>query len=120
LKYLERRTIKAVRQHEMELCRIILQRLNDDPRIIVYPPRSVIKRAGLVSFNVKGVDPAQIGDRLDRFGIATRIGLHCSPEAHRFLQTFPDGTIRVSPGAMTTKTDIKKFLLALDKALNAR
>lgn len=120
IKYLSRRTIKAVHQHEVELCRIILQRLNDDSRIIVYPPRSAIKRAGLVSFNVKGADPAQVGDRLDRFGIAIRVGLHCSPEAHRFLGTFPGGTLRVSPGAMTTKSDIKKFFHALDKALNAR
>ncbi|VAX19270.1 Cysteine desulfurase [hydrothermal vent metagenome] len=117
LKYLERRTIKAVRQSEVELCRIILDRLRDDARIVVYPPRGAARRAGLVSFNAKGVDPAQLGDRLDRLGIAVRVGLHCAPEAHRFLGTFPDGTVRVSPGVMTRKADIKKFFKALDKAL---
>jgi len=120
MKYLLRRTIKAVRQSEVALCRIILKRLRDDRRIIVYPPRGAGRRAGLVSFNAKDVDPAQLGDRLDRLGIATRVGLHCAPEAHRFLGTFPDGAVRVSVGAMTRKTDIEKFFRALDKALTMR
>jgi len=120
MKYISRRTIEAVRKSEVALCRIILDRLRDDRRIVVYPPRGAAawkRRAGLVSFNAKGVDPAELGDRLDRLGVAVRVGLHCAPEAHRFLGTFPDGTVRVSPGAMTRKADIKKFFKALDKAL---
>ncbi len=116
-KYLSKRTIKAVREHEIGLCRAIMERLRNDPRVIVYPPSRPGRRVSLVSFNAKGIDPAELGERLDRYKVACRVGLHCSPEAHKFLGTFPEGTVRISPGAMTTKADIKEFFKALDRAL---
>ena len=62
-----------------------------------------------------GWDPARVADVLDqRFGIATRAGLHCAPLAHRTLGTFPEGTVRVSPGWKTTPSDIEAVVRALD------
>jgi selenocysteine lyase/cysteine desulfurase len=40
-----------------------------------------------------------------------RVGLHCSPSAHRTLGTFPDGTIRFALGTFTTEKEID---IALD------
>ncbi len=40
-------------------------------------------------------------------------GLHCAPGAHRFLGTFPEGTVRVSPGPFTTSDDIDALVAAL-------
>jgi selenocysteine lyase/cysteine desulfurase len=71
-------------------------------------------RGGPVSFTVTGHDPAQIGFRLDReYDISVRVGLHCAPQAHRTIGTFPGGTIRVSPGYFNTEQDIEIFLRAL-------
>ena len=44
-----------------------------------------------------------------------RAGLHCSPNGHRALGTFPAGTVRVSPGPFTMRAEIATFLSALRK-----
>jgi cysteine desulfurase family protein len=49
------------------------------------------------------------------FTIAVRPGLHCAPYIHRRLGTFPDGTVRLSPGPFSTAADIDTFLAALEE-----
>jgi cysteine desulfurase/selenocysteine lyase len=48
-----------------------------------------------------------------RFDIAVRPGLHCAPYIHRSLGTFPEGTVRVSPGPFSTEEDIDHLARAL-------
>ena len=58
--------------------------------------------------------PQDLAASLDSsFDIAIRPGLHCSPYMHRTLGTFPDGTIRLSPGPFNTIADIDAFIHAL-------
>jgi selenocysteine lyase/cysteine desulfurase len=45
--------------------------------------------------------------------IAVRTGLHCSPLAHKFFDTFPAGTVRFSIGYFTSDEDLER----LDSAL---
>ena len=60
------------------------------------------------------LSPQDLGSILDTsFSIAIRPGLHCAPYTHRALGTFPDGTIRLSPGPFSTDADIVTFLQAL-------
>ncbi len=61
-----------------------------------------------------GLSPQDLSSILDTsFEIAVRPGLHCAPYAHRRLGTFPDGTLRVSPGPFTTDDQITTLLDAL-------
>lgn len=61
-----------------------------------------------------GLTPQELGAILDTsFNIALRPGLHCSPYVHKRLGTFPDGTLRLSPGPFNTSEDIEAFLNAL-------
>ena len=48
----------------------------------------------------------------ERWGIMTRIGLHCAPLAHRTLGTFPNGTIRFAVSPFTTEEHIQTCILA--------
>ena len=58
--------------------------------------------------------PQDLGSILDvSFEIAVRPGLHCAPYIHRALGTFPDGTLRISPGPFTTEEQIESLLSAL-------
>jgi cysteine desulfurase / selenocysteine lyase len=60
--------------------------------------------------------PQDLGSILDTsFEIAVRPGLHCAPYIHRVLGTFPDGTLRLSPGPFNTPEQIETFLLALNE-----
>ena len=56
----------------------------------------------------------ELGGILDHsFDIAIRPGLHCAPYIHKSIGTFPDGTVRVSPGPINTKADIDVLAQAL-------
>ena len=55
---------------------------------------------------------------LERGGVETRVGLHCSPEAHKALGTYPVGTLRFSPGPFTTEDEIDAAITILKEALN--
>ena len=74
-----------------------------------------------VSLRVHGLNPADLAFLLDQgFDIAVRSGLHCAPMAHRTLGSFPEGTVRVSPGAFTTREEIEQFLRAMSGLLAQR
>jgi len=120
VRYLMRRGVEDVRAHEVDIMRALLERLRNDERIVTYPPFEPEARASLLLFNVRGMDPAAVGEALDRQGIAARVGLHCAPEAHRFLGTFPAGGVRVSPGPFTTRRGVARFFDALHRVLKGR
>ncbi len=62
----------------------------------------------------EGLHPLDLGMSLDSsFEIAVRPGLHCAPYIHRALGTFPDGTLRLSPGPFTTADEIDVLVNAL-------
>lgn len=62
----------------------------------------------------EGLAPSELGAMLDTsFAVAIRPGLHCAPYIHKRMGTFPDGSLRVSPGPFNTETDIEVFLQAL-------
>jgi selenocysteine lyase/cysteine desulfurase len=62
------------------------------------------------------LSPQDLAAILDTsFNIAIRPGLHCAPYVHRALQTFPQGTIRLSPGAFNTTDDVQSFIDALSQ-----
>jgi selenocysteine lyase/cysteine desulfurase len=106
--------VPAIMGKEAALVEQLLEGISGIPDAAHYSPGKPEMRGGLVSFTVKGVDPAEIGYRLDReFDIAVRAGLHCAPHAHRTIGTFPQGAVRVSPGYFNTSQDVETFLQAL-------
>ncbi|HHT9117553.1 MAG TPA: aminotransferase class V-fold PLP-dependent enzyme, partial [Candidatus Hypogeohydataceae bacterium YC38] len=55
-----------------------------------------------------------VGSLLDEsFDIAVRSGLHCAPFTHKELGTFPEGTVRISPGYFNTEDDVAQAVCAL-------
>lgn len=103
-----------IRRHELALVEQLLAGLCEMPELHLVGPAAGVERGAVVSFTLDGHDPSVIGFRLDHeFGICVRTGLHCAPLAHRTIGTFPEGTIRVSPGYFNTSTDIEQFLAAL-------
>lgn len=92
----------------------LLDGMAKNSRIRVFGPRDPKQHAGAISFVLEDQDPAETGFLLDQeFDIACRVGLHCAPDAHRSLGTYPTGTVRVSPGFFTTPEEIDTFLHAL-------
>lgn len=121
LAWLLRKGIDKVRRGETELLEELVEGMERISGVTVYGPREPSRRASVVSFLVEGMDPAEVGLRLEkRFGVLVRAGLHCSPDSHRTLGTFPEGTVRASPGPFTTRKEISVFLAALGKIATSR
>jgi len=76
--------------------------------------RAAYGNSGIVSFTMADVSPEEVNRVLDAEGICVRSGLHCAPLAHQTLGTFPNGTVRVSPGYFNTEEDVEKLLSVLE------
>ena len=119
LEYLEGITVEAVAAHDRALTARLLGGLREIPGVVLIGPDSVGNRVGVFSLDFPGKDNAEIAARLEEgFGILTRCGLHCAPNAHRTLGTFPRGTVRLSLGWFNTEADIDRALRAI-KAVSA-
>jgi len=102
--------VAEIGRKERDLTRDISVRLAAIPGFSLCGPSESAFRAGLLSFTVAGFDAASLAFMLDQqHGIAVRAGLHCAPQAHRTLGTFPAGTVRVSPGWFSTAEEIAIF-----------
>lgn len=117
LNWLKQTTCSAVKQHELMLTQYFLDgiaSLNNE-NILIAGRRDISQRTGVVSIQVKNREIAQLAYELDdKFGIMTRVGLHCAPSAHKTLGTYPQGTIRFSFGWWNTREDIEAAVNALE------
>ena len=121
LAWLGERGIDTVRTHELALTRRLLDGLAPlaaagRVRLVGLPGTE--GRTGVVSIQTPGHDLAQVAHDLDaRYGIQTRVGLHCAPSAHKTLGTYHTGTIRFSLGWANTEGDIDLAAAALEELL---
>ncbi len=115
--FILRTGMDAIREKEIELAILLEKGLSEISGVNVLKPE--LRGTGTVSFTAGRINPAEIGFILDEaFDIAVRTGLHCAPLAHRTLGTFPEGTVRVSPGHSTTVEEIEYFVKSLRSILN--
>ncbi len=106
-RFILRYGVAWIRRHELALTERLLAGLRANEGVTLYGPSATANRVAVVSFNVRGWSPAAVGERLHRaYQIAARTGLQCAPGAHRTIGTFPDGTVRMSPGYFTTESEI--------------
>jgi cysteine desulfurase family protein len=117
IQYVIERGLDAVHRSEVDLTERLWRRL-DEIGCQVFGHRDMSRRVGTISFRSETLAAAELGGILDQaFDIAVRPGLHCAPYIHRSLGTFPDGTVRVSPGAFNTAEDIDHLARALAEIL---
>lgn len=106
--------IETVKTHQRTLVAQFLAGASEISSITIHGPRDAARQCGVVSFNVAGAMPSEVGLILDQsFGIMARTGLHCAPSAHRTLGTFPTGTVRFSFGWFNTSAEVEVAVGAL-------
>ncbi len=99
--------VEAVHRQEMALLRRLRDGLSASPAITLYCADDLADHLPVLTANVAGVHPQDVGAILDGdFGIAVRVGLHCAPMVHRDLGTIERGAVRFSLGAFTTADEI--------------
>ena len=120
LGYIEEKGIDAIHKREMELTEKFIAGIKELENINIIGKKGVEGRTSVVSVSFKNMDNAEAAFMLeDEFGIQTRVGLHCAPNAHKTLNTYPAGTVRFSFGQFNTEEDVVCAVNAL-KNLNGR
>jgi cysteine desulfurase family protein len=108
------RGVEAIRAHEVELAQRLIDGLRDIPGVTVYGGLDATRQTATVSFNIAGMEPSEVGLRLDEeYGILCRVGLHCAPAAHKTIGTFPIGTVRFGLGVFNTLEEVDAAVAAV-------
>ena len=116
VKFVQNKTPHQILKHEMKLMQRLYSAISNNKNLILYtqfPDEEYY--VPLLSFNIKGVsceDTAYILD--NKYGIAVRAGLHCSPLAHKAFNTEDTGTVRVSPSVFSTANHIDYLASAVN------
>ena len=112
VRYLQSIGIEHAAHHEETLFQYLLSEVKHLPAVerIGNPSQS----AAIFSFKVAGAHPSDIGMLLDQQGVAIRTGHHCTQPLMQFLNL--PGTARASLAVYNTRSDIDRFILALQKA----
>jgi len=109
--------------HDRSMLAVLVDALEGTKAVRIAGSNNLESCVGVLSLTVEGMSPVDVAAILDEsFGIAVRPGLHCAPDVHRTLGTFPDGTIRISPGWANTMADMDRLaaaLLEIDGSLRA-
>jgi cysteine desulfurase family protein len=112
LDFIEHTGIAKIIEKKKTLRKRIAEGLTATDGVEFYGPSEDcrIETLPVISFNIKNVLPSETGYLLNKKEIYTRVGLHCSPVAHKSIGTYPQGTVRVAPGYFTTDDDVGCFL----------
>ncbi len=111
--YLSQLGMETVRKHEMELTQYALDKMSQIKGIVIYGPKDVSKRGGVISFNFHDVHPHDVATIVDREGIAIRSGHHCAQVLMEKLDVA--ATNRASFYIYNTKQDVDKLIQSLEK-----
>lgn len=109
LKYWNNNSVKLIENYKNRISQLIEGLLSIN-KIEIYGDKDVSKRTGAISFNFKDEDPSHIAMILNDKNIELRVGLHCAPLAHIAMNTYPLGTLRLSPGVFTSSEEIEYTL----------
>ncbi|MHA2028763.1 MAG: aminotransferase class V-fold PLP-dependent enzyme [Candidatus Kariarchaeaceae archaeon] len=139
LEYLRNIGIDRIREHEVELLKVMLKGLDEIEGVTVYGDIPIEDKIGVVAFNIKDQYHADVSHDLDKLGgIATRNGCFCAhPYLLRLLDVLDDedlmyqmqviegeetkrpGAVRASIGIYNTREEVDHFLQIVEQISNA-
>ena len=119
INFINNEGIHTIREREDFLCKTALEGLLNMGDIKIYGTTDISKRTATIAFNINNIDPSEVGYILDsEFNIACRTGLHCAPLAHKSVDSYPNGSVRISFGYFNKIEEIKYFLDSINKIKN--
>ena len=114
LNWIKKTGIHCIYAKEKENHSKLIAVLSEFDNIRIITPSDVANTVGIVSCVFDSYSSDNIGQILNQLGVEVRTGLHCAPSAHRFLGTFPTGTVRFSVSYFNTDDDFAKLRQALE------
>lgn len=105
---------ETIAAHENDLLQHATEKLNKIEGLRIYG--DVQNKVAVISFNVDGLHPYDIGTLLDKMGIAVRTGHHCCQPIMDFYQI--PGTVRASFAFYNTHEEVERFITGVEKAVS--
>ena len=101
-----------IQKQELELLAYATEQLSKIEGLKIYGTAEA--KTSVISFNIDGIHPYDIGTIVDKLGIAVRTGHHCAQPIMNFFEI--PGTIRASFAFYNTKEEIDVMVEAVKKA----
>jgi len=103
---------ETIANYEHELLKYATEKLTEIEGVKIYGTST--EKTAVISFNIDGIHPYDIGSILDKLGIAVRTGHHCAQPIMDYYQI--PGTVRASFSFYNTKAEIDSLIIAIKKA----
>ena len=113
VRFLQSLGMAKVAAHEKLLLEYCTAKMQEIPGIIIYGTQE--EKAGVITFNVEGIHPYDLGVILDKMSIACRSGRMCADPVMDHYKI--PAAVRVSFGVYNTTDEIDRFIEALNKAI---
>ncbi len=110
--YLHEIGFENIQKQENELLEYATEKLSEIEGLTIFGPKE--RKTSVISFNIGGIHPYDIGTILDKMGIAVRTGHHCAQPVMSFF-CIP-GTVRASISFYNTKEEINALVAGIKKA----
>ena len=114
LKWIEQIGINNLYQKELENRNKLKKILKKYDFIKIIGDNEEANYVGIISFVIDNISSDSMAPIFSQKNIIVRTGLHCAPLAHKFLDTFPTGTIRLSTSYFTNEKDFEELIMLLD------
>ena len=111
--YMNNIGFEAIASHENDLMRHATEKLKKIEGLHIYG--DVDNKVAVISFNVEGIHPYDIGTLLDKMGIAVRTGHHCCQPIMDHFKI--PGTVRASFAFYNTHEEVVRFTAGVEKAV---
>ena len=112
LEYLNKIGFETIATYENELLHYATTALLDIEGVKIYGQAD--PKTAVISFNIEGIHPYDIGSILDQLGIAVRTGHHCTQPIMDYFKI--PGTVRASFSFYNTKEEIDRLVAGVRKA----
>ena len=112
LDYMNSIGFDTISAYEQELLEYATQKLLEIEGVKIYGLAK--EKTAVVSFNIEGIHPYDIGSIIDKLGIAVRTGHHCAQPIMDYFKI--PGTVRASFAFYNTKDEIDIFIKAVKRA----
>jgi len=114
LDYMNAIGFEAIASYENELLAFATTELLKIDGLKIYGTAK--NKTSVISFNIEGLHPYDIGSILDKLGIAVRTGHHCAQPIMDFYKI--PGTVRASFSFYNTKDEVAVLVSGVERAKN--
>ncbi|MBN1551670.1 aminotransferase class V-fold PLP-dependent enzyme [bacterium] len=119
LEFIQTQNNHQLLSRERDIVRRVLDGFKTIKHLNMHGPQDEYHRLPVFSITAGDTDPSDLANLLEEiYNINTRVGLHCAPWAHKTLGTFPQGTVRISPGIFHTDAELDVMIDSVDKAVS--